>query len=536
MHRANKPRQVAMTLALIAIFSLAFCVPAAAMPLKRADSTAQQMTPEQAKETAAQTTAEYLCRDLSKLPRVGEYCTSKARGVFLAVSDPSTEHLCEAVAPLGTRAACKKILRPIIKTVNDLYRSTYEKLIKPVVQPVIELGKTAGKVAEFAANPTDAFDRLGNKVKETAVSLAQEVFKRAGEGTNADFSRDWFRQQYARAAGLGVVVLVILLFIQAIQVAGGKITPQDFAHSVFIAAPTGILLMIFAPALGTVLSQFVDALSASIGKLTGVEVGKFSLTPAWLTASSAAAPALQGGLLVGIAVFSLMAIGSFAALVGMVLQQYGVYLVSVGLAIAWGMWVHPAWRAKTRKMLSFLVALMLMKPLFILLIGVSFAFLNDMITPAADPFSVLFALVTIAVVLVVTGFAPWVLLKYVPILPGGNEWHQSGGGATLAAGAMVLDRSLSQSRFGGAGSRTASADMTTGPAGVGPQDVVKGAGGTAARPGGSASAGAAAAPATLGASLAAALAAEAAKAGVNKARQVAGDADTTAREAEGVKV
>lgn len=528
----SKLKYLIGALALCCLLSFGITSSALASPAHTTENSQQPISTEQAKEQAAEKAAESICKPLAKIKGISSGCKGAAETVFKKIPNPTVNDFCEAITIRGIlKGTCIKLVGPVVGAAQNVYKSTYDLLVKPVVEVV----KTAEAVAEFAANPTDAFERLGNKVKETAVSLTQEVFSQAAKHTNASFSYVWFRKQYASAAGLGVLVLVVLLFIQAVQVAGGRISPQDFAHSVFIAAPTGILLMIFAPALGAILSQLVDALSESVGQLTGVEVGKFATTPTWLMAAGVSHPALRGGLLVGIAVFTLMAIGSFAALVGMVLQEYGVYVVAVGLAIAWGMWVHPAWRAKTRKLVSFLLALMLMKPLFILLIGVSFAFLNSLAAPSSDPFEVLFALVTIAVVLVVTGFAPWVLLKYAPILPGGNEWHQSGGGSTLAVSAVALDRSLSQSRFGGHGARTAHADMTTSPAGVGPQDGIKGGGASAAKSGGMVSAGAAAAPPTLGASLAAALAAEAAKAGVSKARQVAGDADETAREAEGAK-
>ena len=260
--------------------------------------------------------------------------------------------------------------------------------------------------------------------------------------TSVDLGASWWQAEYARATGLGLIVMVVLLLLMVKDAAGGKISPDELAQSVLALAPIGVILMVFSPSIGLAVAMFSDALTNGIANYTAEGIGAFigEVSSSIYTITAAGLP---GGAILGILLFGLMLLGSLATLVGFIVQEFAMYASAVALGIAWGMMIHPAWRGKTRKLLAFWLATALMKPTLMLTLGLAFAYLNTQLYDAADGFAMLTSLLSTGMILCLVGLSPWLLLKYIPLLPSGNEYSQAPSGNTAAALAGAAGGALS---------------------------------------------------------------------------------------------
>jgi len=337
---------------------------------------------------------------------------------------------------------------------------------------------TAVAAVKFVANPAGVVDEWANANKSAAIDLTEQVMLKANAATASDFQAGWFTSYYAGAFALGLVVMAVMLLLLYHDVGRGKVAGDEFAEAM-LKAPVVVVVMAFTPALTTMLAKATQTLADGIAGAAATQVGGFiGATGGWWAAfTGATAATIPGGSLVGLLVFGLMALGALSTLAGLVIQQFAGYLAVLVMGIGWGMWVHPIYRPKARRVWVFFVALMLQKPAFWLLLGAAFLVLNH--TPgvvSADPVAILTALMSIVMVLLMVGLAPWALLKYfAALMPGGNE-HQrgSGGHVTEAAlagaaggvGSVMMQRAWSMGRDNGGGGSTGAGATSTGGTGA----------------------------------------------------------------------
>lgn len=474
MRRSEVVRRILLSL-LACVFVAGIGVgPAAAQSDDPVGTVTSGETPEPTPEEEAQAlkearlaAGEQTCEPLAwALPKQAEGPCARAAGV--AFSPEGKEVTAELVCTLIVKAdgiplledVCKGAVKGTIDTARATFLLTYKtslaKLIADRAGPIIE-------VAKFVANPTGGIDDLANATKESTASATQAIFERMTETTSVDLGASWWQAEYARAAGLGLVVMTVLLLWMLKDVAQGKIDPDELATSLFAMAPVGVILMMVSPSIGAAIAMFSDALTKGIATYTSDGIGTFtstSVTVLW----TITADLLPGGQLLGILLFGLMLFGAIATLVGFIVQGFAMYAAAVALGIAWGMMIHPAWRQKTRKLIAFWLATALMKPALMLILGVAFAFLNAQAFNVTDGFGAFTALLTTGMILCLVGLSPWVLLKYIPLLPSGNEYSQAPSGTTsnamagAAAGAMS---SWAMSRYHAAQSRSSSSSNSS---------------------------------------------------------------------------
>lgn len=314
------------------------------------------------------------------------------------------------------------------------------------------------KAAQFIANPSGAIDDLANKLKSFSTGLLQSFLVSVTSYQSASLGSTQFRDQYVMAAGLGLAVLAIMFLITCMQAARGSIEIDDLWQAVGFHAPLAVLLMCFGPAIGYVFQEAVNGMCLGIAHIAGQNITNFvatQLNPVYQVTINT----LPGGSFAGVACFGLMALGTCTAAFAMLMQNYGLYMVSVMIGIAFGMRMNPTWRARSRKMEASWGALLLFKPAFLLLLAFSFGFLQ---LPGSDAVSsnsqltTFYALITIAGVLLILGFAPMGLFKWMPLLPAGNEPGSGGGGGSGAAvagaaGGVLSQAAMNRSSGGGGG-------------------------------------------------------------------------------------
>ena len=351
---------------------------------------------------------------------------------------------------------CGKVLKELLEGKGwDAFKGT-------LLEKIASYTKTAIKVAKFVTNPAGAVDDLANSSKDSATSLTGAVLKNMTSYNGQSLGSTQFRTDYAKAAGLGLIVLAVMFLLSCWHAARGKIDPDELAANLAMRAPMAVMFITMGPAIGWCLQYLINGLSEGAARFTGGSVDEF-LAKVWTVVSAITAAQLPGGSLGGVLLFLAIIIGAFGVALNFIMQDFGLYMTSAALAVAFGMRIHPGWRPKLRKMEAGWGALLLMKPLFILLLGFAFGFLNMTVKGQGNPaesssIHTLYSVLAVAAVFLTIAFIPFGIFKYAPLLPGGNEGEassSSGAGAMLAGAAggtmsqVAMQRSMAAGRAGG---------------------------------------------------------------------------------------
>lgn len=319
---------------------------------------------------------------------------------------------------------------------------------------------TVGPVVDFVKGAKELPDKWANYMKSSVTDMAPKVLHGLSSVGEFDFNKDigWFASWYAIAEGLGICLMTIMLMFSLWHSSSRKRPIGELVHDLFFYMPAGIVLMMFTPAAAAILLEFLHALTewltGIIGTSTDQVVNNVSAYLGNLTNKT-----LVGGTIVGIIMFFFLLMGLFALYFGLLLHQVGMPVIMVGVAIAYGLWVHPKWRAKALRPIYTFVGLALSKPVLFLLIGVVFAVINSAASSDTAGGGALKSLGTgclLVVAFMVLGAAPWALLKYTPFLPTASDAEGFGsggiaGGVIGGAGSAAMMMAMGRGGGGGGG-------------------------------------------------------------------------------------
>ncbi|GAA4825181.1 hypothetical protein [Tomitella cavernea] len=357
-------------------------------------------------------------------------------------------------------------------------------------------GKPVVETVKFMADPGSVIDDWANALKSSAVDLTEKVIRGLTTTGSFDTTNDTFLTWYAYSTGIGILAMAITAILAAQRISDGKRHPRDLLMDYGGYMLFGVVAMLFAPGLAAVFLSFIEQVSQGIGDALGAPADQV-VTNMSAILGQATSETVAGGAIAGIILFGLMLIGVLAAYFGLLMHAAGLPILLCVAGIGFGMWVHPKWRQKAMRPVMMFVGLALMKPLLLLLLGVTFATINIFAGTAlggASGMELFTALGMIAVCFVMVGLAPWALLKYAPIMPSSEDSADFGSGgsaAGMAAGGMA-GYGAGMLRGGGGGrsaaSRYASAASAPGRTSGGMGAAAGGGGASGgSRPGGSAS-------------------------------------------------
>lgn len=450
---------IAATLALLPVAAASAAMADEAKGTKLyTDAKLDKLKPEQKKkalEAAQKAGAHAVC---AKVPGVSSVswaenkCTEALKGSFVAGTYVTGAALCTplyaipGIGPVintadvvstvtGRGFSCPSAMAKWIQ--GDGGEAFKKTLVGEIAKGTVDATKKVAKVAKFIANPANAIDEFANSAKEWATGLTQTILKHLTDYNGASLSSPEFLANYAASAGVGIVILAVMLLLSCWYASRGTIDPDELIESIFVRGPWTVLFIVFGPAIGAVLQNSLRAMTDGIAQLTGKSAGDF-LSGAFADIMSATASGVPGGSLGGAFLFSCMGVGALGVAVGFVVQDYGLYMTSCVFAIAGGMRINPKWRPKARKIDAGVGALLLMKPAFMLLLLLSFGFLNMTINSNGQVkdsgWNLFSQLITVAAVFLMLAFAPFGIMRQMPLLPGGNEGDEGGSsGASLAA-------------------------------------------------------------------------------------------------------
>jgi hypothetical protein len=535
MHRRTRVSAPIVSV-LVAVMLAAGAGPAAAASPPVDDSAYTEEQKATAEEQAAEETADRTCDMIATglLSAAHDGCVNAMKSEFTREAMPTlaAATLCAVLGPaLGTVCGVTVVLN--MDEISGWFWSAYEVALS-AFESVIQ-------AVSFIANPAQAIEFFANQLKNDAVGLFTRTVTAATELTSFDAQADWWRDAYAASAGIGLVVLAIMLLLTFHQSSTGKIGPEEAGRSILMYAPIAVLMMSMGPPVAWAIQWLADGLSAGIIDWMGPDTVTFLRDGAPFAAMTSDIP---GGVVLGLLLYGLLFLAGIGTLGTFIVQTISVYIFGAVCGVGWGMAGNPNWRRKALRLPSLWVGLVLAKPamLFVLGLVMKFAAAIDMDPDSTEDGmgSVVQALMVVLALMFVA-FAPWMLLKWFPLLPDGSERDRSSrrgfiSSAAGSAGSTLTAMAMMRARGHGSSPRSlARTDdpappprpVAPTPAGAGAAGAGRGAQGAAsvgARSGGSAAGSvgtAAAGAATGGALLAAQLAAGSAQSAVRKAREAA---------------
>ncbi|MEU3765016.1 hypothetical protein AB0E55_08135 [Amycolatopsis keratiniphila] len=267
-----------------------------------------------------------------------------------------------------------------------------------------------GHLAEFVPDPSTPLDDLVNSVHASAFDLVKQVVNGLGDQGNVSPAAPGFLTQYAAAAGLGLVVMAFAAIFAVFHGLrrGGR---DDLRESLFKYLPLAVLLIVFFPAIGVLVSNVANAAGEGIAGWGATTIGQTGSRIEKLAGISA--DKLPGGAFVGLIVSLLIVAGALGVFLVLAVEKIGLPVAGVIAGIGWGMLVHPVWRPKALRVPALWLGLIFAKPLLFLLLAAAFGAFG---AAEGDPSGVpgLIQLCLLAVALIVSSVAPLMVLRTLP--------------------------------------------------------------------------------------------------------------------------
>lgn len=394
------------------------------------------------------------CEDVVKRASVHVWPTAEhALGMA-----PIPLSICEALkvegAPVLALHQCeaKNLVAAFTIAGGPLVKIALQQL--PTGRIVLGLSEGGVAVAKFIADPQSELERMANTAKAESVSSTQKVLEQITTVSSFDAGDTGFRSMWATFAGVGLVLMGLMIFALHHSYSRGEISDDAYQNALMYYAPGGAILAIWGPPLMHQLGEWSSGLAAGTGAFAGSQVTDFVV----VIARFGALESTQWfGPLIALLFFGLLLLGSWGVLIYLAMVPFLQASAALALALLVGMFIHPRTKPYALKIGFTVLTLMFLKPVLYLLLGGVFWILahQEVLTSQAN--SVLSNAVSLAVtalVLIAVLFAPAAIFRLMPVMPAGDVQFGGGpnvAGAALAAGAGAnVSRSIASKR-GGAG-------------------------------------------------------------------------------------
>lgn len=332
-----------------------------------------------------------------------------------------------------------------------------------------------GTVVEAVSNPTGSADRMLSRWKEDVSKGMGQALGWLSDGLS--FNAGWvsFRNAYAAAAGVGLVLLAGGSLVALVGWRRSELPASEVVSRWGAALAGGLLGLAFTPALLYVVTEASDVLSD--GVVSWMQTDQATITGSLLDPFAAmdTSHTLLGWLGVLLLIL-LMMVGAVMVIAAFAIQWLVAYLGGVGLGLVWGLVPLKGGRRRLAQAGAMVVGAIVARPLMLFMLGVAMRITNTW-APSADgwsmdPSGTFFGLVLSVGALMMACLAPAALVRHVPAMGTGHlgagfaggltgGLAGAGMGASMLAGRMAALaprrplRGLSAGRGGGAGGRSA---------------------------------------------------------------------------------
>ncbi|MEJ7792423.1 MAG: type IV secretion system protein [Gaiellaceae bacterium] len=293
-------------------------------------------------------------------------------------------------------------------------------------------GDVAGAAADFVMRGVTVW------VTNAAVWVTGKVGEFINATTSPDVGAAWFVGQYRWMLATAGVLALPMLLLAAIQ----ALLRQD--AWILVRSAFGYLPMAFilagAAVVGTdLLVSITDDLSAMVTR--GLGDSSDNLLKSVGRAYSDAIEDDSGGAVPLFGVFlgaTILAIGAFVLWIEMVIRDAAIYIALFFVPLTFVAMIWPATSRYARRLVEFLIAVILAKFVIVAIIGLASAAITNAGATRADDGQMFERMIAGAALLVLAAWSPFALLRLIPMME-------------IAAAGVVMQRSSMSGAAGSAG-------------------------------------------------------------------------------------
>lgn len=409
--RLSKYTRVASVL--LVMLAMLLPITAAAAPAFD-DSGYSEEQKEAARESAKEAAATALCQQLGLIEALVRSCEDAVEIALTAeaLADAGAGTLCSWISSVPlVGGACEAIID--VDLVKTAFTGAYAAALTAQAAP--------GIAFQFVKDAVTPFDNWLNDMYASGMDLLQQTVQDSVTATEFRADSSWWREAYGAAAGIGLLVLAVMLLLTLRQASEDQVSPEELGRSLTVYVPMYVILTVCGPPIAWVVSQFSNDLSRSIIAWGGPDLQEFVDNASIFAVDSAS---MTGGVGVGLIVAIVLLIAAFGLLITLTLATQALYIVGVVGAIAFAMLVNPRWRRKALAVPLTWLGILLARPALFLVLGVVTKLVNAQIEEASDnPASTarLVAILGIVLAVAMVAFTPYALLKFFPLLPDGGD-------------------------------------------------------------------------------------------------------------------
>jgi hypothetical protein len=226
-----------------------------------------------------------------------------------------------------------------------------------------------------------------------------------GETTSPQLTSTWFSSTYWRVAAIAAVLTLPFLFAAAVQ----AIVRSDLGLLLRAALgylPLALLAVAIAAPVTMLLLSASDQLSAAVSSAAGHQGADFlARATSFLTAMSVTVSSPFIVFLVGLVTVA----GALVLWIELLVREAAVYVIVLMLPLAFAAFVWPARRIWAIRAVELLIALILSKFAIVAVLSLGGAALDQSANQSVT------GLLAGAVLMALAAFAPWAMLRLVPL-------------------------------------------------------------------------------------------------------------------------
>jgi hypothetical protein len=251
-----------------------------------------------------------------------------------------------------------------------------------------------------------------------------------GETTSPQLTSTWFSSTYWRVAAIAAVLTLPFLFAAAVQ----AIVRSDLGLLLRAALgylPLALLAVAIAAPVTMLLLSASDQLSAAVSSAAGHQGADFlARATSLLTAISVTVSSPFLVFLVGLVTVA----GALVLWIELLVREAAVYVIVLMLPLTFAAFVWPARRVWAIRAVELLIALILSKFAIVAVLSLGGAALDQSANQSVT------GLLAGAVLMALAAFAPWAMLRLVPLA----EVASSAAGSLSSGPSAALQRRLRQ--------------------------------------------------------------------------------------------
>jgi hypothetical protein len=267
-----------------------------------------------------------------------------------------------------------------------------------------------------------------------ARAAVDEALKIVESSTSPQLTSSWFSSTYWRIAGIGALLTMPFLFAAAIQ----ALLHSDLMlllRASFGYLPLALLTVAIATPLAMLLLAATDEMCSAVSAASG-HAGTHLLAVAG--AAAGALSFFSHSPFLAVLVGLLTAFAALALWIELLMRQAAIYIVVLMLPLAFAAFVWPARRIWAVRAVELLIALILSKFAIVAVLTLGSAAVAHTLSSGPS------ALLSGAVLMILSTFSPWALVRLLPLA----EMASSAAGS-LRSEARGIGRDTGRSLSGG---------------------------------------------------------------------------------------